>query len=527
MRDGTKGKAFVLSKQPKRGGKNSDWLNVHVDGMEKPSSLNWKHVAEWKMLPAPEKVVLLSASEELSQEVLDAKAKELKNLVDHDVFEAVPDVGQCRVSTKWVITEKIKDDKRIVKGRLVARGFEEKLQNTRTDSPTCSKLALRLCFLTAATMGWELHSLDVTAAFLQGNIIEREVHVQPPVEWDGHPLIWKLKRCLYGLNDAPRSWYERVEQELRNSEGKTSVYDEAMFMWHNENSLVGLINSHVDDFVYCGTPAWHKKVIASLYQTFNIKESYCGSFKYIGLNVVQTASAVMIDQHLYVEKLELIPVSAERAKQRDKPLNNEEKEKLRSLSGQLLWATTQTRIDSAFNACMISNYGKNPTVNTLLMANKAVKKLKSEKVKLTFPNLGDVDKLEIVTYADASHANLPSGASQGGLIVFLAGNGRLAPITWQSKKLNRVAKSPFAAETMVQAEVADIGILVGKMVEELYKIRLRVDIARLREMVKCGEIDVQWVPTHRQLADSLTKAGASPKVLLDVLQTGYIRRHTP
>ena len=67
------------------------------------------------------------------------------------------------------------------------------------------------------------------------------MYVQPPDEWDGHPLIWKLKRCLYGLNDAPRAWYERVEQELRNSvgEGKISLYDEAMFMWHDQDSLIG------------------------------------------------------------------------------------------------------------------------------------------------------------------------------------------------------------------------------------------------------------------------------------------------
>ena len=127
------------------------------------------------MLPAPEKVVLLSASDELDQRILDAKQKELKNLVDNDVYEAVRDVGQRRVSTKWVITEKMVSEALMkIKARIVARGFEENLQNTRTDSPTCSRQALRLCFSTAACMGWKLHSLDVTSAFLQGNLIERE-----------------------------------------------------------------------------------------------------------------------------------------------------------------------------------------------------------------------------------------------------------------------------------------------------------------------------------------------------------------
>ena len=319
MKDGNRGKALVLSKQPKRTGNSGDWLNVHVDGSDKPSSLNWKHVVEWKTLPCPEKVVFLTATQTLNQDVLDAKAKELDNLVRNDVFEVVPDVGQSRVSTKWVITEKFKNGKKIVKGRLVARGFEENLsKNTRTDSPTCSRQALRLCFVTASTMCWELHSLDVTSAFLQGNLIERDVFVQPPVEWDGIASIWKLKRCLYGLNDAPRAWYKRVEEELLKSGGKTSLYDEALFMWHdkNTNTLMGMIVSHVDDFVYCGSVVWHKKVIDSLFETFDIRETHCGSFKYIGLNVVQSSDAVVIDQQVYVDELQTIDIDTERAKQR-------------------------------------------------------------------------------------------------------------------------------------------------------------------------------------------------------------------
>ena len=313
------------------------------------------------------------------------------------MFEVVPDAGQNRVSTKWVITEKVKNGNTVVKGRLVARGFEENLsKDTRTDSPTCSKQALRLCFVTASMMGWELYSLDVTSAFLQGNLIERDVFVQPPVEWDGHPSIWKLKRCLYGLNDAPRAWYKRVKEELRSSGGKISPYDEAVFMWHNNDILIGVIVSHVDDFVYCGTVVWHKKVIHSLFKTFDIRETHRGSFKYIGLNVIQTNEGIIIDQQVYVDELESIDITAERAKQRYAPLTSEEKAKLRSVSGQLLWASTQTRVDAAFDACTISNYGKNPTVNSLLMANKAIKKLKATNVKLKFPNLGDMNKLEVV-----------------------------------------------------------------------------------------------------------------------------------
>ena len=54
--------------------------------------------------------------------------------------------------------------------------------NGRIDSPTCSRQAFRMVFGSASIMSWELHSLDITSAFLLGNDIEREVFVRHPSE---------------------------------------------------------------------------------------------------------------------------------------------------------------------------------------------------------------------------------------------------------------------------------------------------------------------------------------------------------
>ena len=43
--------------------------------------------------------------------------------------------------------------------------------------------------------------------------------------------------------------------------------------------------------------------------------------------------------------------------------------------------------------------------------------------------------------------------------MFLCGNEKVAPITWKSKKLERMTKSPTASETMSLAEAADEAIL--------------------------------------------------------------------
>ena len=162
--------------------------------------------------------------------------------------------------------------------------------------------------------------------------------------------------------------------------------------------------------------------------------------------------------------------------------------------------------------------------------------------------------MKVVVYGDGSHSSLPSGASQGGNIVFLVGeNGKAAPVSWKSKRLDRVTKSPLATEVSAVADAADYGHLVASMSKELFALRhlpeielytdslslkehleskriicdprLRVDIARMREMTDLKEVCVKWVPSKLQLADCLTKKGASTDLLRKVLATGVLPEH--
>ena len=57
-----------------------------------------------------------------------------------------------------------------------------------------------------------------------------------------------------------------------------------------------------------------------------------------------------------------------------RPLNLEEKSKLKHVSGQLNWITTQSRPDLAFENCTIGNSSTNATVKSIIQANKALKK---------------------------------------------------------------------------------------------------------------------------------------------------------
>ena len=98
----------------------------------------------------------------------------------------------------------------------MAIGFEEDTEILRKDSPTCSRESVRLALSIAATKKWRIYTADVKSAYLQGDLIERELYLMPPQEYFTGK-VWRLRKTVYGLCDAARSWYERVRSELMSS----------------------------------------------------------------------------------------------------------------------------------------------------------------------------------------------------------------------------------------------------------------------------------------------------------------------
>ena len=119
-----------------------------------------------------------------------------------------------------------------------------------------------------------------------------------------------------------------------------------------------------------------------LYESFKISKRGKRMFRYIGLNIEQSQKGVYLDQEQYIRSLEEIEIKAERKKRINEPLTDEERRILRSVCGQLLWVTSQTCPDVAFQGCVLSKYGSNATVKSLVEKNKAIKVLKSQGLKV-------------------------------------------------------------------------------------------------------------------------------------------------
>ena len=544
-------KANILSKGGKSGGKNEFYLNIKVQGEDKPKGVFWnRYVDIWKEDTDEEFIVLFSnENDELKPQVLEAKEHEISNWERNKVFVKVKDTGQKAISSRWVITEKqIPGSTEFkTKARIVCRGYEEDSSSFRTDSPTCTKESLRITLTSIVANKWECKSLDVRAAFLQGFAIDRTVYMKPPSDIRETGVLWKLQRCPYGLNDAPRSWFRRVSSELMKLKVSSSKFDEAMFYYRIGGKLSGIMVLHVDDFLFGGNRYFHEQVINKLLTVFEISVQNCVNFKYLGLELLQVRDGVLLDQDKYIQNINYIKVHHSR--KGSELLSQDERNSLKRMCGKLLWVANNTRPDVCYEVSRLCNAGSNATVNEIRRMNKLISNMKQEKVVVKFPYLGCPEKWCLVVFSDSSFGNLPDGSSQGGYVVLLVNaDGSSAPLSWQSKKLHRVTKSTLASETLAVIEAVDAAVLLRLQIQEIYGVipdifvytdskslyqtvhtshvlqdkSVRISVSYLRQFVKNKELKMCWTNSEYQLADTLTKFGASSHHLKEVMESAHL-----
>ena len=531
----------ILSRAGKVTGKYKNAFNVKKND----NTVAWfdfgKDLTEIEVLPNEVELLVLFNSDD----VILAKEQEIENWKTNDVYEEVDSNGETVISVRWVITEKMMEGKQVLKARLVARGFVENTDFLRKDSPACSKEAVRLMIAISVSKQWQCHSLDVKAAYLQGGDIEREVYLKPPPEYF-NGKIWKLKKTVYGLCDAARAWYLRVRDELLKLGVQASSHDSALFSWTRNGNLEGIICVYVDDFLFAGSEIFYNEIITKLQALFLVGAVEQGVFKYVGLKLVNSPNGdVTLDQCEYAATINKIPVTGRRAAMKTSDLSEEEKTEYRSLVGQLNWIATQTRPDILFDVCELSVNFQNATVEHLLRLNKVVDRIHNHQVRINFPSSDMLNVMHLECYSDASFGNLAKSASMGGFVIFLKDkNGKSSPLYWQAKKIRRVVKSTIAAETLALLDCAEAAVYIANILQDLTGIvlkiccrvdnkslvdslyssknvedrRLRIDIDVLQDMIERKEIaEVSWVATQLQLANCLTKRGASTTELLEAI----------
>ena len=221
--------------------------------------------------------------------------------------------------------------------------------------------------------------------------------------------------------------------------------------------------------------------------------------------------------------------------------------------GQLLWLGRQTRPDLIYDASNLSSITNKANVKDLIETNKVLLRAINGQVTLKFNKLKNP---KMIVYSDASLGNNDTGNTQGGFFIGLQDKESLTltPLAWCSKKLRRVARSTLAAETLAMVDAMDSAIFSASLFSELMtgqihpetlqitlitdnkslhdnlasgkaviERRLRIEMAAIKEALERKIVnEAVWVNTENQLADVLTKKGASPLRLLTALEKGKL-----
>ena len=545
-------RVYIHSRGGKATGKYANSLNIQLDGEGDITCVDWNELAaDWKEKESVglrfsngvEEVLVTSKIKLHDQKVIAAKISELQKFKDNNVYSEVPDEGQETITVKWVITEKEGGN---VKSRLVARGVEEQTDHIRKDSPTCSRDTLRILFSLVAGKGWRIQHIDVQAAFLQGRRIMRDIYIRPPFEAESDKL-WKLNKCMYGLVDAPRMWYTELCNSLVELGMKVCTYNESFLYWHHKGELCGIMAIHVDDLLNSGSDEFNQIVMQQLKAKYKISKEVDSEFLYTGLHIKQKGDCIELSQNNYIDEFKNVCIDRERSYDNKLAINDMEYKELRSICGQLMWVSTQTRPDMAYYTCVASNSTKSGTLSDLKLVNKAINYLQKNRLTLKYSKL-DFSNVSLVAFCDAAYGNLKDGSSQGAYIIFLVSkDGKCCPLTWMSKKIKQIVKSSLAGEcwSMIEAiETCELMEIMLRVITNSEKIPiicvtdcrslfselhtsntiedkgLRIPIGGLRHKLKDEEFIIKWIEKDKQLADSLTKAGASSKLLREILCNG-------
>ena len=481
-------------------------------------------------------------------EVIAAKEAELDRWKEYKAYEEIEFDNQHILTTRWVITEK---DGGKIKGRLCVRGFQEKIY-PQSDSPTALKDSFKTFLAIAANESFEIKTLDVTAAFLQGHPLERDVFVWPPPERAEEGLVWKLKKSCYGLYDASRQWFLAVKEQLQEIGMKSLSGDDALFYLVEGEKLLGLCNLHVDDFLIGGTKHFLNLIQQKLQGRFTFGKIEFQKFKFTGLNIEQKNDGIYIDQNEYIQSI--APIDIDKAMDKNEKLSAKKFKEYRGLTGQLSWAAENTRPDIAFDVRELSTRNKAATYDDLRNANKVLKKAQMENVSIRYRKLGNWKELKIVTFTDSSYRNAEeSTKSVGGRLITIA-NRHGEKHGWKSKTIQQVCKSVKSAETRSLELGLEDSIYIAHTFHEIYTgkihagqipVEMKIDSKTLKDSIESTkQVDektirhvvawikqqkvegavklIEWISSVEMLADVFTKKNVKTDDILIVARKGNL-----
>ena len=150
---------------------------------------------------------------------VQAMKSELDSIYSNKVWDLVKAPNDIKpVGCNWVYKRKRGIDGKVetFKTRLVTKGYTQKegIDYDETFSSIAMLKSIRILLSIAAHYDYEIWQMDVKTVFLNGNL-EEEIYIMQPESFiakNQEHMVCKLKRSIYGLKQASRSWNIRFDQ---------------------------------------------------------------------------------------------------------------------------------------------------------------------------------------------------------------------------------------------------------------------------------------------------------------------------
>ena len=363
------------------------------------------------------------------------------------------------------------------KSRFVVQGWSEDPEQRYASTPMIQ--SVRTLLVLASLYKWSVKLADVSTAFLHAPV-QGEVYVEAPECDDrGENVVWKLRKALYGLRSAPRSWQDHLCNVLKDIGWVRMTTDQSVFMIHGSGGqLQGIIVVYVDDIIAAGRADIIDRMYTGLGSKVLIKhvdELLEGKdVTFLGFKYARRSDGFVVDPGEYVEKILVLyrmtsckPVStpgvAKLVKEDgdDKPLEKDCHREFRRAVGQLLWLSVMRR-DIQFAVKELSKNVHAPTGVHNRRLKRVLRYLAGTRDLETgiFPTEGDL-VVTSMTDADLGGCQDTKRSTSGGV---LAING--AVIHSWSKQQATVALSSAEAEYTALARAVSETLFVRNVLQE-------------------------------------------------------------
>ena len=418
-----------------------------------------------------------------------AMEKEMESLRCNKVWNLVePPANRKIVGSKWIFKHKVDENGTVerYKARLVAQGCTQRygLDYEETFSPVVRFESVRSIIALGALHRMKLHQMDVSTAFLHGELTD-EVYMRQPegfVEPNKELLVCHLNRSIYGLKQSPRCWNQALDKRLKEMGFQQTAGDPCLYVLSRPEQAVFIVAVYIDDIIL-GTRDESKlaAIKNELSQTFEMKD--LGQLHhFLGVKVIQDQStgAIWIGQPSYTDRL-LQKFGMTECKSVKSPVNPDVKlmpiessddichqPLYQAAVGGLLYLSTKTRPDIAFAVGSVARFSAKPSKEHWTALKRILRYLKGT------ADLGLVYKegtpIEVTGYSDADWAgDVQDQKSTSGYVFLLAGGA----INWRSNKQTCVALSTAEAEYVALAAAAQEAMWLQRLMSDLLMKEIR------------------------------------------------------